>query len=299
MAPRAVTFDSDGLALAGDLRLPQGAGPHPGLVFTGPFTGVKEQVVGRYAAELATHGFATLAFDHRRFGASDGEPRQDETAGGKLADLRDAVTFLATTDEVDEQRLGIIGICLGGGYAVRAAAADPRLGAVVTVAGCFNSPPAFRAGMGAADYRAALRSFADGLTVDARTGTTSYLPAVAPDGGPAAMPGAEPYAYYGSARSRAPSWENRVTRRSLRELLTFDAAGAADVLAPTPLLVVHGRRDEYCSPAAAADLADRHGSAEVVWLDADEHVQLYDVDRFVGRAVAAMVPFLRRHLPAP
>lgn len=289
---RAITFQSDGLTLAGDLHLPDGSGPHPGLVLTGPFTGVKEQVVGRYARELADHGFAALAFDHRRFGSSQGTPRQDETAGGKLADLRDAVSFLATCDDLDAARLGIVGICLGGGYAVRAAAGDPRVTAVATVAGCFNSPVAFRDGMGVEGYRSTLRSFADQLTADARAGAPAYLPAVMDGDGEAAMPGVEPYADYGTDRSITATWENRVTRRSIRELLTFDAAGAAELLAPTPLLVVHGRRDDYCGPDGAAELAARHGDAEVVWLDATEHIDLYDVDRFVTAAAAAIAAFL-------
>jgi uncharacterized protein len=291
-----VRFGSDGLVLAGDLRVPAGDGPYPALTFTGPLTGVKGQVVGRYAAALATAGFVTLAFDHRTFGASDGTPRQDETVGGKLADLRDAVSFLATRPEVDPARIGCVGICLGGGYAVRAGAADPRIGAVATVAGCFNDPRAFRDGMGADGYRRTLRRFADQLTADARADAPAELPAVAPDDGEAAMPGREPWAYYGTERSAAPGWENRLTVRSIRELLTFDAAGAADLLAPTPLLVVHGRRDDYCSPDGARGLVERHGAAELVWLDAEEHIDLYDVERFVAPAVAHLSAWFQQVL---
>jgi uncharacterized protein len=292
-----VVIEADGLALAGDLRLPQSTAGQPALVLTGPLTGVKEQVVGRYAAELAAAGFVTLAFDHRGFGASEGAPRQDESVGGKLADLRDAVTFLATRPEVAPARIGCVGVCLGGGYAVRAAAADPRIAAVATVAGCFNDPRAFREGMGPDGYRGTLRRFAEQLTEDARRGAPAELAAVAPDGAEAAMPGREPWDYYGTQRSAAPTWENRLTVRSIRELLTFDAAAAAELLPPTPLLVVHGRRDEYCRPDDAARFAARHGGAELVWLDAEEHIDLYDVDRHVGAAVAHLAAWFRRVLP--
>ena len=291
-----VTIESDGLALAGHLRWPSGDAPHAALVFTGPLTGVKEQVVGRYAEGLAARGYATLAFDHRSFGASDGTPRQDESAGGKLADLRDAVTFLTAHAEVASDRIGCVGICLGGGYAVRAAATDPRIGAVATVAGCFNDPAAFRAGMGVEGYRATLRSFADGLTSDALAGEPSYLPAVTDGDGDAAMGGREPWEYYGTERSAAPNWENRVTRRSIRELLTFDAASFGALLPPTPLLVVHGRRDDYCGPDGAEALVARHGSAELVWLDASEHIDLYDVDRYVDPALDHLADFFDRRL---
>jgi fermentation-respiration switch protein FrsA (DUF1100 family) len=74
--PQPVTFQSDGFEIAGHLRVPDRIdGSRPGLVFTGPLSGVKEQVVGTYADRLAEAGFVTLAFGHRHFGASGGEPR--------------------------------------------------------------------------------------------------------------------------------------------------------------------------------------------------------------------------------
>jgi uncharacterized protein len=295
MEPVEVAFRSDGLTLAAHLRLPSGPAPAPGLTFTGPLTGVKEQVVANYAERLTERGFATLAFDHRCFGSSEGTPRQDEAAGGKLADLRDAVTFLATHEAVDPDRLGIVGICLGGGYAVRAAAADRRLRAVAAVAGCFNDPAAFRAGMGPTTYHRTMRRFSEQLTADAGADEPAYLPAVAREG-EAAMPGREPWDYYGTDRSTSPGWENRVTVRSMRELLGFDAAGAAALLPPTPLLVVHGRTDAYCAPEDAARLVERHGEAEVVWLDAERHIDLYDVDHHLTAAVDALTPWFEHHL---
>ena len=67
---------------------------------------------------IAAAGYVTLAFDHRNFGASEGTPRQHEDAAGKLRDLTHAVTFLAAQPEVDADRIGCCGICLGGGYAL-------------------------------------------------------------------------------------------------------------------------------------------------------------------------------------
>src|SRR4029453_18006601 len=109
----------------------------------------------------------------------------------------------------------------------------------------------------------------------------------------AAMPGSEPFAYYGTPRSAAPGWVNRVTRLSIRELLTFDAAMGADFLGPTPAIVVHGRRDEFCSPAAAQDVYDRmSGPKELVWLDTTNHIDLYDGPEFVGVAVEAVTRWM-------
>ncbi|WP_238016235.1 alpha/beta hydrolase [Dactylosporangium sp. AC04546] len=280
-----MTIEADGIALAGVLRRPDVGEPSPAVVLTGPFTGVKEQVAGLYAERLAQEGFATLAIDHRGFGESGGR-RSHEDSQGKLADLRAAVGALAASPGIDADRIGVVGVCLGGGYAVRAAAADPRIRAVAGIAGGYNSPAWFAERM---DYRAALRAQLDRYD--------EFLPAVAPDGGEAAMGGAEPYEYYGTERSAAPYWENRVTRGSLHALLTFDALGAAPLLAGVPLLVVHGRRDAYCAPELAQALHDAAaGPKELRWIDCERHIDLYDQEPFVTQAVGATAAFLAKAL---
>jgi hypothetical protein len=291
--------DAPDVRLAGLLRLPDDvSAPVPGLVFTGPFTGVKEQVVGTYAAALARAGFATLAFDHRGFGASSGAVRQHEDSAAKLADLGMATSFLARHQAVDADRLGCVGICLGGGYALRHAAFDPRIRAVALVAGGYNDPRAMRDGMGPEAYRAAMAGFARVEQRQHETGAVEYLPAVADDPGvEAAMGGAEPFAYYGTSRAAAPGWVKRVTRLSIRSLLTFDAAVGADFLGPTPALVVHGRRDDYCSPAAAQGIVDRlTGPKQLVWLDTTNHIDLYDQPAHVVPAVEHVGRWMRTHL---
>ncbi len=296
-APETVSFASDGVAIAGHLRRPPGPGPFPALVLTGPFTGVKEQVTGTYAAALSERGYVTLAFDHRNFGASDGRPRQHEDSAGKLRDLRDATSFLASQGDVDAARLGCVGICLGGGYALRHSAFDARIAAVAVIAGAFNNPGDMRRVMGPEAYHRLLATSAAVAQHEFTTGDVQYIAAVAPDGGEAAMGGDEPWRYYGTGRGARPTWENRVTRLSLRELVTFDAAGAVDFLAPTPLLVVHGRRDAYCPPEAAQRMYERAGGPkQMVLLDASEHIDLYDEPSLVEPAVEATATFFDRGL---
>jgi fermentation-respiration switch protein FrsA (DUF1100 family) len=189
---------------------------------------------------------------------------------------------------VDAGRIAVVGVCLGGGYAIRAAATDPRIDAIVGIAGAYNSPARFSAG-DPDGYRRAIRSFIERYDEE--------LPAVAPDGGAAAMGGAEPYAYYGTSRGAAKHWENRVTYGSLHSLMTLDALGAAPLLTGTPLLIVHGRTDDYCSPALAeAAHRDAPGPKELLWLDAGEHIDLYDVEPYVTRAADASARFLHEHL---
>ena len=291
-----VEFEADGITLVGDLRARSADRRMPGLVFTGPFTGVRDQVTGLYAERLAAAGYVKLAFDHRNFGESGGQPRRHEDPQGKLADLRAAVSFLRARPEVDPERVGAVGICLGGGYALKFAAFDPRVKVFAGIAGAYNTPYAMRSGMGADGYRQALASFTAAAEEHDRGGEVQYIPAVAAEG-EAAMPGDEPFAYYGTGRGASAYWENSVTRASVRELLTVDNMAGADFLSPTPGLIVHGVEDAYCSPEGAREAYERMGEPKrMVWLDAKLHTDLYDNQPYVSQAVDAVMAFLTEHL---
>jgi fermentation-respiration switch protein FrsA (DUF1100 family) len=293
-----VEFGCDGLTLVGDLRAPAGL-RRPALVLTGPFTGTRDQVTGSYAARLADVGFVTLAFDHRSFGDSQGLPRQNEDPQGKLRDLRAAVSFLRGHRSVDPGSIAAVGICLGGGYALKFAAFDPRVKAFAGIAGAYNAPQAMRAGMGPDGYQAALAAFTDVLERQDQGGEVEYLPAVSLDG-EAAMPGEEPYSYYGTSRGSSATWRNSVTRASVRELITVDNMIGADFLGPKPGLIVHGVQDAYCFPDGAREAHKRMtGPKRIVWLDCGRHVDLYDNDHHVDAAVEATAEFLDEHLGVP
>jgi fermentation-respiration switch protein FrsA (DUF1100 family) len=200
---------------------------------------------------------------------------------------------------VDPDAIGAVGICLGGGYALKFAAFDPRVRAFAGIAGAYNTPYGMRTGMGPDGYQAALSSFTDVMERQDAGGEPDYLPTVA-TAGEAAMPGEEPYAYYGTARGASATWHNSVTRRSVRELITVDNMIGADFLAPKPGLIVHGVEDAYCSPAGAREAYERMGGPKrIVWLDCTLHVDLYDNDRYVTQAVQAAAGFLGEHLGAP
>jgi hypothetical protein len=291
-----VEFEADGLTLVGDLRAPSAGGRLPGLVLTGPFTGVRDQVTGLYAERLAAAGYVTLAFDHRSFGESQGRPRRHEDPQGKLADLRAALSFLRGRPEADPERVGAVGICLGGGYALKFAAFDPRVKVFAGIAGAYNTPYAMRSGMGPDGYRQALASFTAAAEEHDQGGEVQYIPAVAAEG-EAAMPGDEPFAYYGTGRGASAYWENSVTRASVRELITVDNMAGADFLSPTPGLIVHGVEDAFCSPGGAREAYERMGEPKrIVWLDAKLHIDLYDNQPFVTQAVEAVTAFLIEHL---
>lgn len=122
-----------GIELAADLYLPQDAtGKLAAVAVSGPFGAVKEQCSGLYAEELASRGFAALAFDPSFIGESGGAVRNVASPDINTEDFSAAVDFLATRDFVDGEKIGILGICGFGGMALNAAAMDTRIKATVT-----------------------------------------------------------------------------------------------------------------------------------------------------------------------
>src|SRR4051812_11449502 len=113
------------------------------VVTTGPLTSVKEQATGHYAQALAERGFAALAFDHRTFGQSEGEPRQLEDPLGKARDISAAVTALAADERTSELPVIAVGVCAGAGYMARAVADDERISSFAGVAGYYADGTAF------------------------------------------------------------------------------------------------------------------------------------------------------------
>jgi fermentation-respiration switch protein FrsA (DUF1100 family) len=294
-----VSFDIGGETVVGHLFLPGGVAEQnawPGLVFSGPYTGVKEQVTGTYAKRLAENGFVTLAFDHRNFGESGGRMRQHEEPQKKLDDLAAAVSWLQDRREVDPDRIGAVGICLGGSYALRFAALDRRIKALAMVAAAYLDarPDTPEAAQQKSEW---LKGYADELRLMAR-GAPSRIKAVSDIAGEAAdMPGQEPFDYYGTARSYSPHWRNEITRLSGYNLAGFDAMLGADLISQTPALIVHGTTDLFCRPENAAKAFERlNGEKRIEWINTTNHIELYDSPPHVDEAVAHVLAWMNQHL---
>ena len=129
-----ITFHNRyGITLAADLYKPKNAqGYLAAIAVSGPYGAVKEQVSGRYAQTLAERGFLTIAFDPSFYGESGGTPRYLTSPEISTEDFSAAVDYLTTREDVDPERIGILGICGWGGFALNAAANDPRIKATVT-----------------------------------------------------------------------------------------------------------------------------------------------------------------------
>ena len=128
-----ITFHNRyGITLAADLYIPKNAtGKLPAIAVSGPFGAVKEQASGLYAQTLAERGFLTIAFDPSYTGESGGQPRNVASPDINTEDFSAAVDYLATRNDVDAERIGILGICGWGGFAINAAAMDTRIKATV------------------------------------------------------------------------------------------------------------------------------------------------------------------------
>lgn len=144
--------------------------PHAAVVFATPGSSVKEQIAAVYGARPADRGFVVLTFDPAYRDRSGGEPRDLEDPFARADDIRCAVDHLGAQAYVDESRIGILGICAGGGYAVHTAITEHRLRAVATVAP-MNIGRAFRDGAGSAPggVAAALDALGAQRTAVART----------------------------------------------------------------------------------------------------------------------------------
>ena len=130
---RKVTFHNRyGITLAADMYTPKGvSGKLSAIAVCGPFGAVKEQCSGLYAQTLAERGFLTIAFDPSFTGESGGQPRYMASPDINTEDFSAAVDFLSVQDNVDPDKIGILGICGWGGMAINAAAADTRIKATV------------------------------------------------------------------------------------------------------------------------------------------------------------------------
>jgi uncharacterized protein len=278
------TFASGGDPLIGALYLPADR-PVAAAVTTGPLTSVKEQATEAYARALAERGFAALAFDHRTFGQSDGEPRQFEHPEHKADDVRAAVGALGGDARTRDLPVVAVGICAGAGYMARAVADAPRISAFAGIAGYYSDAAAFAASS-PHEYQAAIDR---GQAAEKRwreTGEVETIPAVAPDGGDVAMPLREAYDYYGTPRGAVHNYTNRFAVQSRAYTTPFDAQEAAAGIR-VPFLLVHS--EHALSPPLARKFYDTIGTSKSeLWLDSSGQIDFYDDPRLISPAADAI-----------
>ncbi len=239
---KKVSFESDGLKLAGHLYYPENhetGKQYPALVISGSWTTVKEQMAGLYAKRLAEQGYITLAFDFRNFGESEGEPRFFEDPAIKTEDIKNAVTFLTTVPEVSKQQIGVFGVCAGAMYTLVAASQDDRIKAVVTAASWLHDAEAVKLFYGGEEGVNAKIAAAQAASKKYKeSGVVDYIPTISTTDQSAAMYG--PYDYYlNKERGAIPQWSSdKFAVMSWETWLTTDPMPSAEKLT-VPTLMIH------------------------------------------------------------
>ncbi|WP_147681302.1 alpha/beta hydrolase [Actinomyces ruminicola] len=300
-----VTFHTRfGITLAADLYKPKGAdGKLPALAVSGPFGAVKEQSSGLYAQNMAERGFLTIAFDPSFTGESGGTPRYMNSPDINIEDFQAAVDFLSVRDDVDPERIGIIGICGWGGMALAAAAADPRIKATVVSTMYDMSRVAANGYFDSADSAEARNqtraSVAAQRTADYRSGTYALAGGVV-DPLPEDAPGfvKDYYAYYKEPRGYHP--------RSLNSNDGWTVIGGSSLMNATLLgyieeienavMIVHGEaaHSYYMGKDAFARL--QGDNKEFVSIPGASHTDLYDGGENGAIPWEKLTEFLRTNL---
>ena len=253
----------------------------------GPLTSVKEQAIGSYARALARRGWGALAFDPRYFGESAGEPRQYEDPQAKITDVASAAAFLSLHDRIDRSRLVAVGVCAGAGYMAGAVAKERSFKAFGAVAGFYHDSTQQQAWMGPDAYRAALAKAREARQTWESTGRAEHIPAVGKEGD-VAMPLAEAFEYYGTARGgNLGAYVNAFAVMSRETTLPYDAQSFAPRI-PVPTVLVHSH--QALAPALARSFYD--GLAvpkQMIWLESAGQIDFYDDPVLVGLATDHLV----------
>jgi len=300
-----VRFKSNGVTLAGHLYRPPGFAPDrrtPAIVMCGPFSSVKEQTLPHYAERFASAGYTVLTFDPRTYGESEGEPRGFHDPTQITEDYVNAVRYTMTREDVDPENVAAVGVCIGGGYAVSAAARERKIKTVVSIAGGFNVGGTFQQFMGIEGFAAYSAKINAAMREQYRTGKVQYVPTIAQGFSEAipmaAMPNPEAYSYYNRThKSDAPTWSEKMTVSSLEAFYSYNAIVHVPLIAPAAFQIIHGTKDLFLLPEYAQQAYDAAlGPKELVWIETHNHIELYDQDPYVSIAVANATRWLDRYL---
>jgi fermentation-respiration switch protein FrsA (DUF1100 family) len=298
-----VSFRNRSWDVAGNLYLPENfdnAKKYAAIVCVHPGSSVKEQTAGLYANQIAKAGLIALTFDASFQGESGGEPRFLEDPATRVEDIRCAVDFLTTLEFVDNNRIGALGICAGGGYAANAAISEKRIKAVATVAAT-NASRAFRE----TNPIEILNAVALQRTAEAN-GTekliNNWIPNSADEARQAGLEELdlmEAIDYYRTPRGQHPNSCNKLLFTSMANLIMFDAFHLAEFFLTQPLLVIVGDIvGAFGSYRDGFDLYNKAASSnkKIYTVKGAGHYDLYDHPNATKEALEQIIPFFKENL---
>ncbi|RPE74753.1 hypothetical protein EDF28_3812 [Curtobacterium sp. PhB137] len=302
------TFSNDTFDLAGQLHLPDGFSEdrtYPAVVISTPGSSVKEQIGANYGRRLADRGYVALAFDPGFQGQSGGQPRDLENPAARVDDIRFAVDHLTTLPYVDNSRIGALGICAGGGYAVSATMTDHRIKALGTVVPV-NIGRAFRqADTSSKDSAIAMIDAVGVKRTAAAAGEDIDRNIWIPDTeeqaaafGITDVDTLEAVRFYRTPRGYNEHSTNRRYFTSDAMILGYDAFNLVEELLTQPLqVIVGGRLGTTFSYSDGLTLWEKAPNAVAFHvIDGAGHYELYDDPTYVDEAADTLDDFFREHL---
>ena len=250
---RTVEFTANNLLLRGWLRAPDADGPHPLVILAHGLGGLKEWTIPDVADALVEAGIATMAFDYRNWGDSDGQPREEIDHCGRIEDWRSAISYATTLPEIDADRIGIWGTSLGGRDVLAVGAIDRRVRCVVAQVPLIKWDPPFASWL--AGFGTDVGRYHEELADDRRRRALGYepryLPFADPDGGDDAS--AEYQNTWGDEERR--NYKGRITLQSYQPTVLTDMTNLTNLIAPTPLRILIADNDVLPGQKEAFDAA--------------------------------------------
>lgn len=274
---------------------------YPTLVVAHPNGGVKEQVAGLYAQQLAEKGYITITADAAYQGGSGGTPRYVDKPANRIEDIHGMADYITQYAGVDASRVGLLGICGGGGYSLKAAQTDKRFKALATVS-MFNSGLVRRNGFmnsQVATIQERLQQASDARAQEAAGGKIIYAADTKlTDEQIAKLPFdlyRQGFEYYWKTHAH-PNSSFRYTMSSLLDLMNFDAATNMDLINQPLLMIAGDKADTLYMTESAFPLATNAKEKELFLIKGATHIETYWKPEYVSQAIEKLTAFYGKNI---
>ncbi|MEN2399411.1 alpha/beta hydrolase [Flavobacterium sp. MC2016-06] len=299
-----VTYKLNGIDIAANVYTPANydtSKKYPAVVVAHPNGGIKEQTAGLYAQRLAEAGYITITADAAFQGASGGEPRHTDKPFYRIEDIHGMADFITQYAGVDVNRLGVLGICGGGGYTLKAVQSDKRFKAVATLS-MFNSGEVRRNGFqntALSTIQERLKQASDAREQEISGGKIIYSGVASITDEEIAKTSTdlyrEGYEYYYRTYAH-PNSTFLYTMSSLLDLMTWDAAANMDLINQPLLMMAGSKADTKYMTDEAFPKAVNAKSKELFIIEGATHIQTYWKPEYVNQAVAKLESFYKINL---
>jgi fermentation-respiration switch protein FrsA (DUF1100 family) len=299
-----VKYKLKGLDIVANVYTPANFDPkkkYAAVVVAHPNGGVKEQTAGLYAQRLAELGYVTIAADASFQGGSGGLPRSVDTPANRIEDIHGMADFITTYPGVNAERLGLLGICGGGGYSLSAAKSDKRFKSLATLS-MFNSGRVRRNGFAdsqLATVQQRLKQASDARAQQMAGGKILYAgDADMTDAQIAALPFEmyrQGYEYYWRTHAH-PGSTFKYTMSSLLDLMRWDATDQIELIEQPLLMIAGSKADSLYMTEEAFAKATGAKNKELFKVEGATHIETYWVPKYVDAVVAKLSPFYAKNL---